>query len=380
MNSNKKSALVSGVIAALIAVAVIGIASGTGVLGSASSSSIFSTNTNSGPSSSSTGTLAVLMTDPPTVPDGVSAVYITYANMAVHVSGAGNDSGWHSVGTGGQINLMSVINVTQTVASANIQSGNFNALAFNITSAVVTYNGQNYTADVVSGRNMLYVPIVGGIRVSNGATTAAVIDLTPTVLKLQSNYTSSASTSFAFVPSAKAYTIPAQSTSRLHLHVGDRDDIHTAPWWVAIEHGSHYEITTAALSNDSLSISVTNTGNASLLFRAITVTSTTSQSGGERGGPAVFVDGSALFVVEPNGTMIQASSALGEKGMVPALIAGGYLLAPGASATFTYSGAAITLGLTQHAQTNATGITSGQRYIISLFGNGMIAQTVATAS
>ncbi|HZW56241.1 MAG TPA: DUF4382 domain-containing protein [Nitrososphaerales archaeon] len=377
MNSNKKSALVSGTIAALIAVAVIGIALGTGVLGSATTrgSTLFST-TNSG----SSGTLAVLMTDPPTVPNGVTAVYITYANMAVHVTGAGNQSGWHSLGTNGTINLMSVINATQTIASAKIDSGNFNAIGFNITSAIVTYNGQNYTADLVYGHNMLVVPIVGGIRVDGGATAATMIDMTPTVLKLESNDTSSATTSFAFIPSAKAYTIPAQSTSSLHLRVGERDDIHDAPWWIAIEHGSHFEITSAKLSGTTLSITVTNTGNASLVFRTATVTSSTSQSGGYEGGRAVFADGSALFVVEPNGTMIQASSALGEKGMVSAVIAGGYLLSPGQSATFTYTGASITLGLTQHMQLSSTGITSGQKYIVSLFGNGMIAQTAVTAS
>src|SRR5271157_1694401 len=106
MNS-KKSALLSGTIAALIAIAVIATASSLGALrttGSPSSTvqlqgaTTQQVGATSG-GSSKTGTLAVLMTDPPTVPSGVTAVYITYANLAIHFRDAGNDSGWHILNT-----------------------------------------------------------------------------------------------------------------------------------------------------------------------------------------------------------------------------------------------------------------------------------------
>ncbi|HYB03409.1 MAG TPA: DUF4382 domain-containing protein, partial [Nitrososphaerales archaeon] len=104
---------------------------------------------NNSPPSQNADDLAVLMTDPPTVPEGVTAVYITYANLAIHVSDAGNNTGWHVLDLQGQIDLMSIINSTQTIVDANVTSGNFNALAFNVTSAIVTFNGLNYTADLV---------------------------------------------------------------------------------------------------------------------------------------------------------------------------------------------------------------------------------------
>jgi hypothetical protein len=87
MNS-MKSAILSGAIAALIAIAVMVTASSLGALGT-TTGSLGSTSTPGGSGNSSqSGTLAILMTDPPTVPNGVTAVFITYADLAIHVSHA----------------------------------------------------------------------------------------------------------------------------------------------------------------------------------------------------------------------------------------------------------------------------------------------------
>lgn len=359
MNSKHK-VLTSGALAAVIAVALITAVFSLGVLG---------TTLTQGTTKS--GTLAVLLTDPPTVPSGVSAVYITYANLGVHVAQAGNQSGWHSLNTSGEINLMSVINATQTIASANIQSGKFNALAFNITSATVTYNGQNYTADLVYQEHMLIVPIIGGITVSSGQTSAAVIDLTPTVLLLGNT----TNPTFAFIPAAKGYTIPAQSTESMHLRVGNRDDIHGAPWWVSVQKNSHFEVSSVSLNSNSASITVTNTGNSTIDFRAAAITSTTSVQGGFKMGPQI----SEYFAVESNGSLA-AITVRGHGDITSMLATSGYLLQPRQSTTFTYSGN-ITLGLLQlsHSQPDQQ-IVQGQQYVVSLMGNGMVAQTDTTAS
>src|SRR5579864_8651035 len=150
--SSKNKALLSGVIAAVIAVALIsGLVLTPGLLPkSTTNSSVSSTSTSGGSTQrSGSGTLAVLMTDPPTVPDGTTAVYINYSDVQVHVSGAGNQSGWTDLQSSGSINLMSIINTTQTIAATNISSGVFNALRFNVTSAVVSFQGKNFTADLI---------------------------------------------------------------------------------------------------------------------------------------------------------------------------------------------------------------------------------------
>ena len=131
--TNKRYVMTSAVVAAVAAIALISatiLSPGMLALGSTSTAQ-------SGPS----GTLAVLLTDPPTVPNGVTAVYATYSDVQVHVNGAGNLSGWYDLHSSGQINLMSVINIGQTIASTSVPTGNYDALRFNVTAAMVTYQG-----------------------------------------------------------------------------------------------------------------------------------------------------------------------------------------------------------------------------------------------
>jgi len=151
--SSRSNVFMSGAIAAIIAIVLIGGIVTTGILNTKS--------TNTLTLASGSGTLAVLLTDPPTVPDGTTAVFITYSGLAIHVADAGNKSGWHVLNAQGKIDLMSIINVSQTIASENIQSGNFNALAFNITSATVTFNDANYSAYLVYQDHTLFVYLEG---------------------------------------------------------------------------------------------------------------------------------------------------------------------------------------------------------------------------
>jgi len=407
--SSNRSLVFSAVIAAVIAIALVSGVVAIGVLNTTESTSssventsavssvesnssvqvgqasqsITSTKIQTTPSSvvGQTGSLAVLMTDPPTVPAGVTSVIINYSNLAIHVSSAGNETGWHALNVQGQIDLMSVINSTQTVAEADITSGNFNALAFNVTSAIVTFHGVNYSADLVYQEHMLFVPIVGGINITDGQASAAVIDLTPTVLLL-GNLTDP---TFAFIPSARAYTIPAQSVGSLHLQVGDRDEIQNASWWVRILHGSKFEITGITLTPSSLSFNISNSGNSTLVFRIADLSSTTSPAGGNIpvSNLASTLSISEVFVIEHNSTLVPIT-AVGN-GIADKLIdSAGYALPISASVSMRYSGN-ITLGAaqmqtttTRHLQTQK--IIPGQKYVLTLIGNGLVAQAIVTAT
>lgn len=327
----------------------------------------------------SSGNVAVLMTDPPTVPDGVTAVYITFENMRIHVSSAGNYTGWHVLNLQGEIDLMSVINSTQTVAAANITSGDFNALAFNVTSALVTFQGQNYTADLVYQEHTLFVPIQGGINVTNGQSAAAVIDVSPTVLLL-GNLTDP---TFAFIPAATGYTIPAQSVSTLQLKVGERDNITNASWWVTIVKQSKFQITGVSLTPTSLSFNVTNVGNYPVDLKIADVFSRTSVSGGNipLSDFSQLLMQSEVFVLQRNGTMA-AVTVVGNGAVEHLIDSAGYILPVGRSVTFTYSGN-VTIGvaitsISKHASTQA--VEPGGLYVLSVSGSGMVAQTAVSAS
>ncbi|MDA4111046.1 MAG: DUF4382 domain-containing protein [Thaumarchaeota archaeon] len=402
--SSNRSLVFSGLMAAIIAIALVSGAIYVGVLNTTSTtfatpigqsnSSSQNAVTNSPitetsltkqivtsilPSSPS-GALAVLMTDPPTVPNGVNHVFITYANLGVHVTGASNVSGWHVVDSVGQIDLMSVINSTETIAQANITSGNFNAIAFNVTSAIVTFQNQNFTAELVYMNHVLFVPISGGVTVSEGKTSVAVIDIAPTVLLL-GNLTNP---EFAFIPAARAYTVPAQSISSLHLKIGDRDDIKSASWWIQILRGTKFQIDSIVLTPSKLSVKVTNTGNATIVFRLADLSSTSSISGGviPTSNLPSMLSISEVFAIQSNGTL-NPITMLGNGAVDAVIDTAGYTLSVGASATFVFSGN-ITLGIAQnptllHHQLTQQ-VVANRAYVLTLIGSGLVAETKVSAS
>src|SRR5271165_5576632 len=120
--------------------------------GSTSKSSSTTSTTSSSTYTGPTGILGVSLTDPPIVPPGVTNVYISYSSIQVHVADAGNQDGWYLVAESGSVDLMSLLNVSLTLGSAAVQTGVFNLISFNITSAAVTINGQNETAYVPANR------------------------------------------------------------------------------------------------------------------------------------------------------------------------------------------------------------------------------------
>src|SRR5579864_6591575 len=325
--------ILSGVLIVVIAIALVG-----ALVFNKSTQSTSVVSSTSQPSNGQSGTLAILMTDPPTIPRGVAAVYINYSDVQVHVNNAGNQTGWTDMQSSGDINLLGVVNSTQTIAAANISRGIFNALRFNITNALVTFQGQNYTADLVYQEHTLFVSIPGGIRISNGQSSGAVIDMTPTVLFLGNT----TNPTFAFMPDAKGYTLAANSIS-VHPHKGDRDD-YQGKISDQIQDMTHFRITALSLTPSSITITVQNTGSATVNFRLLALTSTTSVGGGwvPTSSFGSVSKNSEFFVVVPNGSLVHVTAGT-KNGMIQTLALAGYTLAPNVSATFTSNGQ-ITMG------------------------------------
>ena len=381
--------LLMGAVGAIIAIAlisaailtpgVLGVTTGTSSVSTSSQSTVVGSTTgtsqvqtNTGPS----GTLAVLMTDPPTIPDGVTAVYINYSDISIHVSNAGNETGWTDLQSSGEINLLSIINSTETIAASNVTSGVFNALRFNITSALVTFQGTNYTADLVYQEHTLFVPIVGGITITGGKTSAAVIEMTPTVLLL-GNTTDPV---FAFIPGAKGYTLSAQSISP-NPHKGDRDD-DNGKISDQIQDQTHFEITAASLTPNSLSVTVKNNGNTPIVFRFVALTATSTISGGwVPTAPMGSISKiSEFFVVASNGSLLSLNSKSHQQ-LDTTMDAGGNSMAAGSSVTYTYNGP-VTMGALAllQGQTPTQSVSPGQRYVVTVLGGGAFAKTLVTAS
>ena len=329
----------------------------TSTTSSTSNSSTTSTSTQTNTSTSSStqnGVVSVLMSDPPHVPDGVGALFISYANMFVHVAGLPDGEGWVPLNSSGSIELMDSVNVSQTIASASIPTGTYNMFRFNVTAAQVTYNSQNYSAFVQTGN--LTIHFIGFLSVSASQPAAMMVDVQPFVF----NFGNTSDPVFVIKPSALCFPVPSGQVTKMMQHLGYRFQIHanqTWFWQLRLNYLPHVNLTSASLSNMSLSMGLENLLNQSAMLRAVIVTPLASGSQGMMGRgygfmrnatmPAGF-SGSAVFLIQSNGTLRQLTQqqfGMGPQNIALALFGGvGYNLAANQSVALSYSGL-IQLGL-----------------------------------
>lgn len=142
------------------------------------------------------GTLSVKITDPPQNWGQATNIYIHYSEIMVHRADAGNETGWYKVVDSGEIDLASVVNVSNIIGQGSLQAGKYNLVRFRLIEATVTVGGVNYTAEVPSGEITIAI-VGGGVQVSPGQTTYLVIDVNPKVVGSQT-------LGFKLVPAATA--------------------------------------------------------------------------------------------------------------------------------------------------------------------------------
>jgi hypothetical protein len=383
--SSTRNVVMSGVVAAIIAIGLIAallFVPGVGLTSQTQSSSVPNNVQASSTEAETTqqasgnqGTLAVLLTDPPTIPANVSAVYVQYGEVEAHIADAGNQTGWYDLTGSGEINLLSVVNVSETIANQSLPQGKFNGLRFNITSILVTYEGQNETGLMVSGHSTSYVWIPGGIMVNALETSTAMIDYTPTVV-LAGNVTNP---TFVFIPAAIAYVIPNSSVPAESHMIGTKIDLNTNPWWLATQSGTKFAITHAMLTPNSLNMTILNQGSSPVLLRFAAVTTQSTVSGGFEG---IFAT-SEVFAVGSGGLLVPLVPT--GMGMMNSQMSSspGLLLAPGQSIALHYSGSikigAQQLGLHFEEDTNSS-IVVGSFYHVLVQGSSQLAQAAVQAT
>ena len=342
----------------------------------------------------SQGQIDVLLTDPPTVPAGVTAISVTYSHVALH-----NATGWIDTKAEGTIDLMQLVNVSTTIAAVKVPVGVYNAIRFNVTSASVTYNGESYTAFVPKA--MLTVDIPGGVQVTATKTTAALVDMHPTVMNIGSKSTPE----FVVNTAASGFQVPTNAVTKDMDHWGFRMSLLNVPWWTQIneQYTSNIQITAASLSSNSYSVTIENTGSEDVNLTTISVmpigyecftpattqtstTSSTTTTHTQFRLPLCFT-GSSLFIVLSNGTVRSVSSLLlgGALPMAHSDIRpinffanSGYELAKGQSVTLKFSGT-IAFGFSLFGQ-KPPGVISGDQYSVTVEGPQALAQYVVVAS
>ncbi|MDE1846981.1 MAG: DUF4382 domain-containing protein [Candidatus Micrarchaeota archaeon] len=224
-------------------------------------------------------TLAIQLTDPPQVPAGTNALVIAYSSAQVHTSG-GAGSGWISASGSGSIDLMSVLNLSQTIATASVANGtDVDMVRFNVSSAHITINGTTYNVTVPSRQ---VTARVGGETTVNG-TSSVLLSLSPVVATIITQN----STVYVLVPSVKAIIVGSSGAS---LSVGARESIRAD-----VEDRLNRTTPKITLSNASISVS----GNTTSI--SVTVTNNANQSVdikhmGIKGNETVHLNFSAIAV------------------------------------------------------------------------------------
>jgi hypothetical protein len=144
----------------------------------------------------------VMLTDPPNVPRGTTQLNVTYSSIQLHVVSSDGTSNWVAAQASGRVNLLSLVNVTQTIANLNLPTGStVDKIQFTISSAKAKINGEVYPV------TMLTEQLQVSIRETklNGTRAGALIDLRPTLVQINAtNSTGGTVSYYVLVPSATA--------------------------------------------------------------------------------------------------------------------------------------------------------------------------------
>ncbi len=344
----------------------------TGTLAGAapSTASGASVTTSSGASQGqgATGDFAAMATDPPVVASGVTAATVAYDSLAVHTAGSDNASGWVQVKGSGTINLMNSANVSQTIGEAKIQSGTYDMVRLGIQSASVTYNSQAYAAAVASSN--VTARLRSDAQVSSSQGCAALIDLRTFVI----NAANSSKPEFIFSASAQATAVPPAQVTAASLQLGAQTNLQ-GNWWAGFndQTSTAVSVSSATLTNGSLSLHLKNAGNDTANIQTIIVTPVSSAGAAVSGSLPASLSGSAVFTVNGTGSVQTSNSLQG------AILLGGNStkIGTGSSATLNYNGS-VSLGFGLLG-IQLSGVVSGQQYLVTVMGANTYASTVVTA-
>jgi len=155
--------------------------------------------------SSATGTLTILVTDPPEWGEATQ-VYVNITGIAIHRADEAEESGWTllPMPDGRQyleVNLTDVLETEAVLLDAGLATGTYNILRFNISSAIVTVDGSNETdVKVPSGRITLTI-IQGGVTIESNHQSKLLVDIETRVVY------SKGQDQYQLVPAAKAIPI-----------------------------------------------------------------------------------------------------------------------------------------------------------------------------
>ncbi len=211
--------------------------------------------------------MAIRLTDPPTVPNGTTSLVISYSKVGVHLSNAQNSSGWLYANSSGTLNLLSILNVSQTIGAVSVPvNSSIESVRFSITSASITVNGTTYNVTVPSQTVTAHV---AGQATLNG-TGSLLMSLSPVVATILT----ANSTVFVMVPSLRA-VIVGQGTNSSSVKVGYVARLNQSERKDLADVRPNITVSNASVSvqgnSTTISVTVTNNENQTASIRHISV-------------------------------------------------------------------------------------------------------------
>ncbi len=165
---------------------------------------------------SASASFLVLLTDPPTVPAGTTLLNLTYSDVSLHLTYLNGTAAWLPVNASGTVNLFSLVNMTQTIASTTIPSGSaVDKIQFTIADVDAVVNGTTYNVTALS--NTLIVSVANSQV--NQTLSGVLVDFNPTLVQIQATDANGTLVYYyVLVPSATATIVG--DLSREHMKVG----------------------------------------------------------------------------------------------------------------------------------------------------------------
>jgi len=121
------------------------------------------------------------ITDPPPQPydSSITAIEVIFTRIEIHAAGAGNESGWHILMSGGTVNLLNVLNISQVLGTTSVPAGKYSEVRFIVNQTIITVNGVNIPYTVPSANQTGFKVVItgGGFQVMGGLSVTVLLDL-----------------------------------------------------------------------------------------------------------------------------------------------------------------------------------------------------------
>jgi hypothetical protein len=217
----------------------------------------------------------VMLTDPPTVPAGTTVLNLTYSNVSIHVTYPNGTSDWLPVNASGTVNLFSLVNMSQTIASTTIPTGSaVDKIQLTVADVKAVVNGLTYNVTALSDT---FVVTVANSKV-NQTLSGVLVDFNPSLVQIQATDANGTLVYYyVLVPSATAVIVTDLSRDQIKVgtivEIGQNNREKLVR--VVEEFSNNLTIVNASLTVNgnvtSLSVTIKNDGNMTFKIFGLTL-------------------------------------------------------------------------------------------------------------